>query len=302
MRKKSNAELFRSPEASDRGLNWSPYLRLAHDYVTPPRGQIIAKDFLGDHALHYFFDGAGEYELEDQVYKIEPRCVFLVRPGDGYRFQLDGNVKARMFNLHFDLHEIEASYCRYPCPETDSKLKQRLPEDLPSYQKLTLYSAYEQTFARLLEIALRQGKSAQLRSKGLLLEIIALLYDNAVAGNSAETWSAHSAAVSRVLRIISSDPARHFTLDELAEIAGISRSLFCRVFRNAIGMTPQKYLNHFRIEQASTELAFEEVPVKEIAERYGFADVYHFSRVFKSITGESPAKFRKIHKNTLLDK
>jgi len=284
---------FRSPSADSQLLPWSPYLRLAHDFRDTPVNWHHNKACLGDHALHYFFDGEGEYRIDGHDYPIKPKTVFLRRPGENSEFRTQGTP--HMLNLHFDLIEIAESHCAYPCPDSDYGLKARLPADLPCCQQLNNYSMYEQTFFALLETAGRQGAAAHLHRKSLMLEILSLLYANFIAAQSANTLNHHQQAVEKALKYINSHPEKHPTLDELATVAGISRALFCRVFRENVGATPQKYLNQHRIELATAELLYSETPIKEIALRCGFADVHHFTRIFKLLTGQTPAAFRTRH-------
>lgn len=295
MSRVANHNLYCSPAIGGKLLAWSPYLRLAHDYRIPPMQRIYRKESLGDHALHYFLAGAGEYDLGGRTYTIIPRTVFLVRPGHGYHFRLAEGVAVRMLNIHFDLHEIATSHCPFPCPAVDASIKEALPPDLPSYQQLNNFTVYEQTFFQLLDAAGRQGISASLRRKGLLLEIISLLYANPSSVLKPVTLLNHQQAIDKAMKYIHANPEAHPTLDELARVSGISRALLCRIFRQTTGMTTQKYLTRHRIGLATTELRYGDTPVKDIALRCGFTDVHHFSRIFKKITGISPARFRSSH-------
>ena len=49
----------------------------------------------------------------------------------------------------------------------------------------------------------------------------------------------------------------------------------------------------YRITVSKKQLAFTEVPIKDIANMTGFKTVQHYSRIFKEITGTTPAEFRK---------
>ena len=49
----------------------------------------------------------------------------------------------------------------------------------------------------------------------------------------------------------------------------------------------------YRITIAKKQLAFTDVPIKDIASMVGFKTVQHFNRIFKEITGTPPAEFRK---------
>ena len=63
--------------------------------------------------------------------------------------------------------------------------------------------------------------------------------------------------------------------------------------KEEIGCTAIEYLIKYRITVAKKQLAFTEVPIKDIASMVGFKTVQHFNRVFKKCTEEIPAVFRK---------
>ena len=80
----------------------------------------------------------------------------------------------------------------------------------------------------------------------------------------------------------------------LAQMAHLSRNSFVRLFRKETGETPQNLARRWRIEEACDLLHFSPLSLEEIAEKTGFADRYHFSRVFRQFMGVAPATFRKI--------
>lgn len=59
------------------------------------------------------------------------------------------------------------------------------------------------------------------------------------------------------------------------------------------GGTVMEHLMNYRISVAKKQLAFTEVPIKDISAHCGFKTVQHFSRVFKVRTNSTPANFRK---------
>lgn len=81
--------------------------------------------------------------------------------------------------------------------------------------------------------------------------------------------------------------------DGLAQMVKMSRNGFIRLFESQIGESPQAYSRRRRIEQACELLNFTDLSLEAIAERTGFADRYHFSRVFAKTLLTSPAAFRK---------
>lgn len=77
--------------------------------------------------------------------------------------------------------------------------------------------------------------------------------------------------------------ARHFRMSE---------SHFCRRFRRDSGTSPLVCLQQRRIASAQERLITSDDPIEVIAEKCGFANRYHFSRVFARISGAAPGRFR----------
>ncbi|NOT07782.1 MAG: helix-turn-helix transcriptional regulator [Gemmatimonadales bacterium] len=82
---------------------------------------------------------------------------------------------------------------------------------------------------------------------------------------------------------------------ELAKAAGWSREHFARSFRRAFGCTVAEFQHRCRIKQAREWLVETQIPLAQLAERLGFADQSHFTRVFRRATTLSPGRFRQLH-------
>ncbi len=79
---------------------------------------------------------------------------------------------------------------------------------------------------------------------------------------------------------------------ELAKLVYMSENAFIRLFTTNVGVSPQHYLRNLRVEKACRMLHFTSDTIDEIAEKTGFANRYHFSRVFSQVIGACPAAFR----------
>jgi AraC family transcriptional regulator len=82
------------------------------------------------------------------------------------------------------------------------------------------------------------------------------------------------------------------SLEELARIAGMSRSQFTRAFRLSTGTSAHRYLLGRRIERAKEELQ-QNVPMVAIALSCGFSSQSHFTNMFRRVVGVSPAVYRR---------
>jgi AraC-like DNA-binding protein len=87
--------------------------------------------------------------------------------------------------------------------------------------------------------------------------------------------------------------AEPLTLELLSERARLSPSHLVQVFRKCIGMPPNKYLNHLRIEHACRLLRLGQWNVSEVAQLVGFTDNNYFCRFFKQKKGVSPGAYMR---------
>ena len=67
-----------------------------------------------------------------------------------------------------------------------------------------------------------------------------------------------------------------------------------RIFKKETGQTIFSYLTRVRISQAKMLLTSGNLPIKTIALRVGYDDIYYFSNAFKKETGVSPSRYRKM--------
>jgi transcriptional regulator GlxA family with amidase domain len=82
-------------------------------------------------------------------------------------------------------------------------------------------------------------------------------------------------------------PKKSWTLDDLAGVAGMSRTRFAEHFRTRVGQTPIDYLTVWRMTVAGQLLARGK-PVKSVALQVGYQSAAAFSRVFSRVTGQAP--------------
>jgi AraC-like DNA-binding protein len=85
------------------------------------------------------------------------------------------------------------------------------------------------------------------------------------------------------------------TLQDLAEVAGLSRMHFAAQFRAAMGLRPHEYLLKRRIERAEELLKRANVPLVDIALSVGFQTQAHFTTVFKRFAGDTPYQWRSAY-------
>ena len=87
--------------------------------------------------------------------------------------------------------------------------------------------------------------------------------------------------------------SENITLSDISANAGINHTTLTALMKEELGCTAIEYLMKYRITIAKKQLSFTDVPIKDISNMVGFKTVQHFNRIFKEISGTTPAEFRK---------
>lgn len=99
--------------------------------------------------------------------------------------------------------------------------------------------------------------------------------------------------VGRALALLHGDPARAWTVDELAREVALSRSALAERFVALVGDSPMQYLTRWRLALAAQTLRANGTTVARVAERSGYESEAAFCRAFKREFGVSPTAWRK---------
>jgi AraC-like DNA-binding protein len=94
------------------------------------------------------------------------------------------------------------------------------------------------------------------------------------------------------IRAIHAEPAKNWTLTELGETAGMSRSVFAERFKASVGETPIEYLSRWRMLPACDRLEKGDDPISVVAPALGYQSESAFSKAFKRVIGCSPRQYR----------
>lgn len=90
---------------------------------------------------------------------------------------------------------------------------------------------------------------------------------------------------------------RHFRepcdLRKIIQESGLSRAVFFRLFHRRFSCTPMEYLSRLRLRTAVAFLLNTTMNISEIGAASGWSDPYHFSRIFRMMTGVPPSEYRK---------
>lgn len=92
------------------------------------------------------------------------------------------------------------------------------------------------------------------------------------------------------------------TIEDIAGVCGLNRTYFGKIFKEALGKTPQEFLLNYRMLKAAEMLKLTSLSIGDIGLAVGYANQMHFSRAFKNNYGISPREWRyQNHINNTVD-
>jgi AraC-like DNA-binding protein len=129
-------------------------------------------------------------------------------------------------------------------------------------------------------------------------QLSGVVTDSLIAGLTADTLRRDDASpvrprqVTRVLDALHADPARGWTLSDMAELAGVSGRRLQQSFRTTLGLSPTEYLRDLRLTLVHRDLLESTggASVRDIAAKWGFVHAGRFSLLYKQKYGQLPSR------------
>lgn len=181
-----------------------------------------------------------------------------------------------------------AGHCEFGSPDA-ALLVSLLPEfvHVRGQQRLAL-------LVQMLGQELREQRPAREVMLARLLEVLLIEALRSDAGTRASPGLVRALADARLaaaLRAMHEEPARAWTVPELARAAALSRTTFFERFSRATGMPPMAYLLAWRMALAKDLLRRGGSTVAEVAERVGYTSASAFSVAFSRHVGRPPTHY-----------
>lgn len=124
----------------------------------------------------------------------------------------------------------------------------------------------------------------------------------ASADYSNEMKDQHEPRMAKIYKFTTRNYNRKIELEEVASVAGMNVTAFCRYFRQRSGKTFSQFVNEQRISYACKFLMHGSRTIADISDEAGFNNISNFNRQFKNIMGKSPSEYRELFRGKLADK
>lgn len=200
------------------------------------------------------------------------------------------NVPVGLFYLgqvvRRDLQLASEQRLRQTTPTSEREFFESVRSSLPRVEK----SDFAETVKRVR--AILDFVSALIRAEGIPLADLGV----EIIGKEWSRIREQPPIVRRALVLISRSSGRQLSVTELASRLRCSREYLTRTFREAMGVSPGRYIELHRLEIARHLLTATQLPIGEVAFRCGFADPSHLSARFRCHFGSSPTAYRQNHR------
>lgn len=229
------------------------------------------------HTLQFITAGRVALAYNDEAYELAGPWCFPAMPGPWIRFH--SARPGRPWNHRY----IAFQGARVDAWSVEGWLLER-PQPIDRELVLELRA----TFDLMIEQAGRVSRFGRLRAANLLERLLLTLAEARGTAPHAERpeWLTRTLVE---LRRLDREP----DYDALAGAVAMSVSTLRRRFKGATGMSPHAFRMQHRAGEARLLLSDTDEPIKTIAERLRYRDVYYFTRHFTRATGVSPGAFRK---------
>ena len=151
---------------------------------------------------------------------------------------------------------------------------------------------------KALFVELREQKAHYTAAVSALLQEFFVVLCRSHMETSSSTYNAEQLGlyqkIAPAVLKIREEYATPFSIECLAKLCNMSRFYFCRVFKDAMGITPLQYQTDCRLKIADALLSRPEWSISQVAQAVGFEDEAYFSRCYKKHRGISPQKSRAI--------
>ena len=241
--------------------------------------------FIRNHYLfHYVLSGRGQLlsadeEGDTRTFSLEAGQGFLICPGLVNTYSADERSPWKYMWLEFDGLRAKDLL-------TNAGLTSRDPIYLAGDPEAD--SALRGAMGYIVE----NPDAPPVRLIGqLYLFLDALILASASRKNSPRT-ELRDFYIQEAVTYMEQNLSRNVTVEEIADVCGLNRSYFSKLFRESMGCPPQEFLIRMRLARATELMRAGEMSIGEVAARCGYPNQLHFSRAFKKRYGVPPREWR----------
>lgn len=234
----------------------------------------IPRHRLDYHDLTWVVGGRARYHCDDRVLEAGPGDLLYLPRGAIREAVTDPSDPMRCLACNFLLVSVDG----LPVPET-------LP--LAPLTPIGNPEGLRELYRSLNRAWLERGPGYSMEARGLMTLVLHRLF---LAAGTPPGIVEASPRLALVQGYIVQHYAEVIRVDQLASLVRLHPGYLGSWFRRQTGLTIHQYTNRIRVRKAIDLLSTGGFNVSEAADKCGFTDVFHFSKVFRQLTGHAPSE------------
>lgn len=239
--------------------------------------------------FHYIFSGTGLLYAQDskgktQTYRIKSGQGFMIFPG-----QINTYISDKEHPWKYAWIEFDGLRVKEALELVD------LSKDTPVYHA-RFKDQRELMTQELLHLTEHSDATPFHLIGHLYLFFDAMLRSITSEQSSRQNKRLQDFYIRESLSFIEQNFQNDITVENIAEVCGLNRSYFGKIFKDSTGKTPQQFLLTYRMIKATELLKLTKLSIGDISNAVGYANQLHFSRAFKNVYGISPRDWRNENK------
>ena len=229
-----------------------------------------------DHyVLHYIINGTGKLYLDHREFNVHAHEAFLMPPNLLCYYEASAQDPWNYIWIHIDGSRVPEYLRRagidkhqpiFRCAQDSTSVEALLKDICNNYARELycigkLYELFE-FIVNCSDTKIKPVQDVRQKYVNIIRNFIRLKYNESI------------------------------TIETLSDACGLERSYMTRLFKEAVGHTPQEYLIHYRMRVARKLLCETDWSIRNIAYAVGYGDSFAFSKAFKRVCGAAPSQYR----------
>lgn len=239
--------------------------------------------------FHYVISGAGTLMADDshgitRTYQIKSRQGFMIFPGQVTTYMASKEVPWEYVWLEFDglrvKEAVEIAGLSLDAPVYHGRMKD-LQEKMVEEMTYIVHNDIKDT--------------SPFHMIGHLYLFLDYLTRSAAPVLVPKRSKLRDFYLKEAISYIEMNFQNDISVEDIAAVCGLNRSYFGKIFKEAVGKSPQEFLMNYRMIKATELLRLTKLSVQDIGNAVGYPNALHFSRAFKNTYGVSPRTWRTQH-------
>ena len=281
------------------------------------KGAFVKHHWHDEVEILYFSGGEFRLEVNMESFRISSECFYFINPGELHSINTEAVESHWEDAVVFSPEILSLDACdevqiRLMKPIRNGKLRfsRCITPQHPAFSPLrNAFGDIMRAFGQVTEeCAAKNGTiqsvlpdsglvtddlTSQLYIKSSLLYIFATLLSYGLFTPAEKNFDRRVESIKMALTFIKENYHNKIYISDLAGQVNLNEQYFCRLFKKAIGSSPIKYINEYRIRQAKRLLEETDLHVTEVCLECGFNNLGNFLQEFQRHTGTTPLQYRK---------